>query len=158
MTKIMIDLVLVRSLDDKKFTKLLSKRKNMIFCYLQMTELQLTSLKVTASQIRTSNSSHQNALCTHFEIEVHILIHFMYRVTHKGLDFRDDCTEFALSAFLHCIIPCRPNSVLNHSVNHQNTQLNAETKNKASNRHIFRVLGCPLQYHPLWVTVQILYS
>ena len=32
-------------------------------------------------------------------------------------------------------------SVLNHSVNHQNTQLNAEAKKQASTRHIFRVLG-----------------
>ena len=29
-------------------------------------------------------------------------------------------------------------SVLNHFKNHQNTQLNAETKNQASNRHIFQ--------------------
>ena len=28
-------------------------------------------------------------------------------------------------------------SVLKHFVNHQNTQLNAETKNQALNRHIF---------------------
>ena len=27
--------------------------------------------------------------------------------------------------------------LLNHLVHHQNTQLNAETKNQASNRHIF---------------------
>jgi len=32
-------------------------------------------------------------------------------------------------------------SVLYHLVNHQNTQLNAEIKNQALNRHIFRVLG-----------------
>ena len=32
-------------------------------------------------------------------------------------------------------------SVLNHLINHQNTQLNAETKNQTPNRHIFRVLG-----------------
>ena len=31
-------------------------------------------------------------------------------------------------------------SVLNYFVNHQNTQLNVETKYQASNRHIFRVL------------------
>ena len=31
--------------------------------------------------------------------------------------------------------------LLNQLVNHQNTQLNAETKNQASNRHIFIVLG-----------------
>jgi len=30
---------------------------------------------------------------------------------------------------------------LNHLVNYQITKLNAETKNQASNRHIFRGLG-----------------
>jgi len=32
-------------------------------------------------------------------------------------------------------------SVLNHLLNHKNSQLNAKTKIQASNRHIFRVLG-----------------
>ena len=32
-------------------------------------------------------------------------------------------------------------TVLNHLENQQNTQLNAEAKNQASNRHIFGVLG-----------------
>jgi len=32
-------------------------------------------------------------------------------------------------------------SQLNHLVNHLNTKLSAETKNQASNRHIFKVLG-----------------
>ena len=31
--------------------------------------------------------------------------------------------------------------VLNHLVNHQNIQLNAETKNQASNCHILKVVG-----------------
>ncbi len=32
-------------------------------------------------------------------------------------------------------------SVLDNLVNHQNTQLNAETKNQSSNRHTFGVMG-----------------
>ena len=32
-------------------------------------------------------------------------------------------------------------SVLDNLVNHQNTQLNAETKNQSSNRHIFGVMS-----------------
>ena len=51
---------------------------------------------------------------------------------------------FFESIFFAFKLPCRPDwhiSVLDHFVNHENTQLNAETKNLASNRHIFTVWG-----------------
>ena len=63
---------------------------------------------------------------------------------------KDDCKKFVLSNFrIHgswfndiahnCLF-----SVFNHLVNHQNTQLNAETKNQASNHHIFVRFGSSL--------------
>ena len=60
----------------------------------------------------------------------------------KGWVFRDDCTEFVVFfCFLTFRVPCRSKlaylCVLNHLVNHQNTQLNAKTKNQAFNLHIF---------------------
>ena len=62
------------------------------------------------------------------------------------------CTEFVQSLFLYSgfldgkywLI-----SVLNHSTNHQNTLLNAETKNQAKHSHIFQNFGSSLQSHPL---------
>jgi len=45
----------------------------------------------------------------------------------------DDCTQFVYSVFLHSgflVGQTWPNSVLNHLVNHQNTQWSAETKIK----------------------------
>ena len=68
-----------------------------------------------------------------------------YRVTHKEGDFRDDCTEFVKSVFLHFGVLEDKNwhiSVLNHCINHQNTQLNAETKNRASHCYFFLFLAC----------------
>ena len=49
-----------------------------------------------------------------------------------------------LVRFLAFRVPYRPKNVFNHLVNHQNTQLNAETKNQASSRHNF---GSSLQSH-----------
>ena len=57
--------------------------------------------------------------------------------------FRDDCTEFFRSVFLHLGVQNWIISVLNNSINHQNTQLNAEAKNQASNRYIFIFLVSP---------------
>ena len=40
-----------------------------------------------------------------------------YRVTHKGWDFKDDCTEFIVSVFLYLRFPASLNlflSMLNH--------------------------------------------
>ena len=71
-------------------------------------------------------------------------INLIYRVTHKGCDFTDDCTEFVYFVFLHSEFLAGQNwhiSVLSYFVNHQNTQLNAKTKNQAYSLHIFRVLG-----------------
>ena len=62
---------------------------------------------------------------------------YIYRVTHKGWDLRDDCTEFLQSVFLNSGFRVGQNwhiSVLDHLVYDQS----AETKNKASNRNIFR--------------------
>ena len=42
--------------------------------------------------------------------------------------------------------------MLNHLVNHKNTQLNPESGNQASNRHILS-FEPSLQSHPLWVTL-----
>ena len=57
-----------------------------------------------------------------------------YRVTHKGY-LKNDCTEFYFfSVFLHLGFLEGKQIlifVLNHLVNHQNTQLNAETKKQA---------------------------
>ena len=52
--------------------------------------------------------------------------------------------RICLIDFLHsgfCVDQNLAISVLKHLVNHQNTQLNAETKHQASNRQTFRVLG-----------------
>ena len=43
-------------------------------------------------------------------------------------------------------------SLLNHVINHQHTQLYAETK-KTSNQQIFYSYVLSLQSHPLWVTL-----
>ena len=48
----------------------------------------------------------------------------------KDWEFRDDSTEFVVSVFLYSGILAGQNwhiSVLNHLVNHYNTQLNAKT-------------------------------
>ena len=52
--------------------------------------------------------------------------------------------EFVKSVFLHSGFLVGQNwskSVVNYSINHRNTKLNAETKNQSLNRHISRVLG-----------------
>ena len=43
-----------------------------------------------------------------------------------------------------------------HLVNHHYTQLNADTKYQASNRHILIEFASSLKAHPLWVTLYIL--
>ena len=70
-----------------------------------------------------------------------LLHNLSYRVTHKGWDFRDDCTEFCF-VFLHygIFIAVGQNwltTVLNYPISQQNTELNTETENPASNCHIF---------------------
>ena len=68
----------------------------------------------------------------------------MYYITHKGWDFKEDCTELVQSVFLLSVsgfLVGQNYTGLFLLVNHQNTQLNAESKNEALNRHIFRVLG-----------------
>ena len=84
-------------------------------------------------------------------------LHFLiYRVTHKVLDFRDYFTEFVQSVFLHSGFFAGQNglfSVLINLVNHQNTQLNAETKSQVLNHFIFYSFGSSLHSLPLWETL-----
>ena len=82
---------------------------------------------------------------------------FIY-TTYKGWNCIDNCTEFVKSIFLDSGFLVGQNwiiSVLNHSIHHQNTKFNAETKIEASNRHIFLSFGSSLLSHPLWVTLYI---
>ena len=80
----------------------------------------------------------------------------LYRVTQKNKTLEMMiCNWFR--PFLVFRVPCIDQncliSVLNHFFIHQNTQLNAETKYQASNRHIFRVWGRPYSLILLWVNL-----
>ena len=62
------------------------------------------------------------------------------------------------SGFIISPFSCFLYSPFNHHlVNHQNAELNTETKNQASNRHIYMSLGSSLQSHHLRVTPCIVY-
>ena len=82
---------------------------------------------------------------------------FTYRVIQKEWDFRDDCTEFVWSVFLHSgflvgqsWIIC----VLNHLVNHQ--MLNCTLKPKSSFKSsYFYSFGSSLHSHHLLVTLYL---
>ena len=73
----------------------------------------------------------------------------------KDETFRDNYIEFAKFFFLAFRVPCSPKLAYfgaYHLVNHQYTELNAETTNQASNRHS---LGSSFQSHCLWETLYI---
>ena len=91
-------------------------------CFISVYILSVKFAKYIVQRIVHTFMITLYVICTYYIYILWILFMY-YRVTHKGWDIRDNCTEFVLSIFLHSGFIAWQNwliSELNISVNHKN--------------------------------------